>query len=161
MSVTTFPSQGLTKAQIESAQAALKAALDPMKSEGARVTLSPVLLGPLSKGEFQIFHAGSRHQQPSQRSFNGPWIALRTVQFRGNLVLKDLRNPEAATPLLEEAKRLVTGLKLFGDQLFARYDGAIYPVNDSFTRLSDEAFWYYTLLLECEVEDTYPLPYTA
>ena len=148
----------LTAEQITDALDTLRAALDPVLDLGARVTVSPVMQGPTSKGELQLFVQGSRSQVPQQETFNQPYSQLRTIQFRVNLHLKDLRDPTAALIQLEQAKGLVVGLQLFGEQPRARYEGATYPVSDGFSRLDDEAFWFYSLLLECEFEDFLPSP---
>lgn len=149
----------LTAEQIAAAQVALKAVLDPIKSEGARVTLSPVLQGPMSKGEFQVFYAGSTHTPPTRETFNSGLKQARTLRFSCNLLLKDLRSPEAAVPILEAAKALLTGLQLFGEQLYSTYAGALYPVTDSFRQVNDQAFYFYSLEMRCEVQDYLPAPY--
>jgi hypothetical protein len=148
----------LAEAQITFAADTLKALLDPLKSEGARLTLGPVLQGPLSKGEFQIFYGGSTSTPPGQLTFNTTYTQNRTIRYQANLLLKDLRDPDKAVILLEEAKTLVAGVRLFGIQK-TEYEGALYPTRDSFRRLNDEAFWYYELQLECQIEDALPLPY--
>lgn len=144
--------------QIAAAQAALADALDPLKSEGARVTLSPVLQGPLSKGEVNVFYAGSTYTAPTRPTFNQGEQQDRTIRFTANILLKDLRNPEAAVPLLESAKSLVTGLQLFGVQPYNAYTGALYPASDSFRRLDAEAFWFYALEMRCEVREYLAAP---
>ncbi|MBW4484887.1 MAG: Gp37 family protein [Tildeniella torsiva UHER 1998/13D] len=149
----------LTADQIATAQAVLKDVLDPIKSQGARLTLSPVLQGPMSKGEFQVFYAGSTNTPPNRETFNSGLKQARTLRFICNLLLKDLRDPEAAVPILEQAKTLLTGLQLFGEQPYNTYDGALYPATDSFRQRNDEAFYFYSLEMRCEVQDYLPAPY--
>jgi hypothetical protein len=148
----------LSPEQIANAQAAIAVALDPLKSEGARVTLGPVLQGPLSKGEFQIFYAGSSYGIPRQETFNASFAQDRTVRFAATLLLKDLRNPDAAMPILEASKGLLTGLQIFGPQPSSLYAGALYPASDSFQELTEEAFYFYSLELRCEVREYLPEP---
>jgi hypothetical protein len=132
---------------------------EAVKGEGARLTISPELRGPMSKGELQVFYAGSRNSTPAQVTFNSPWKQIRTVEFQVYLMLKDLREPNAAIPLLEAVKGLLTGAQVFGLNDTMTYGGGLYPVADRFRRLDDQAFWYYELTLACQIEDSLPLPY--
>lgn len=140
--------------------AALEALLlDALSDDGARLTLGPILQGPISKGEVQVFYLGSRNSAPDQLSFNNPWKQIRTIEFRANILLKNLRDQNAAVPLVELVKRQVTGCQLFGASDAIVYAGGLYPVSDRFTRLNDEAFWYYEMTLACQVEEFLPVPY--
>lgn len=141
----------LSPQQLAASQDVLRAALAPVKSDGARVTLSPVLQGPLSKGEVQVFYSGSTTVLPSRQTFNAAWRQLRVINYQVNILLKDLRQPEAAVPILESTKGLLGGLLLFGEHPEAAYGGALYPVRDSFRNLNQEAFWYYEAVFACQV----------
>jgi len=132
---------------------------EAIHGHGARLTLSPVLAGPLSKGELQVFYAGSRNSTPDQLTFNNPWRQVRTVEFQVFLMLKDLRDPNQAIPLLEAVKALLTGAQVFGLNDAMTYSGGLYPVADRFRRLDDQAFWYYELTLACQIDEALPRPY--
>lgn len=148
----------LTPQQLTAAQATLKAVLDPIKNEGARVTLSPVTQGPLSKGELQVFYSGSTTDTPATQTFNAGWRQQRTINYQVNLLLKDLREPEAAVPLLESIKGMLSGLLLFGEHPETPYMGGLYPVRDNFRRLNEEAFWYYEAGFACQIFEWLPEP---
>jgi len=148
----------LSAAQLTAAQTAIELALNPVKAEGARVTLSPVLQGPWSKGELQVFYGGSTTAIPATQTFNAAWRQLRTISYQVNLLLKDLRQPEAAVPILESTKAMLSGLLLFGEHPEAAYMGGLYPVRDSFRRLNEEAFWYYEAVFACQIFEWLPEP---
>lgn len=148
----------LTPEQLLAAQAAIRQVLNPIKVDGARVTLSPVLQGPLSKGELQVFYSGSTTTTPATQTFNAAYRQQRTISYQVNLLLKDLRQPEAAVPILEATKDLLSGLQLFGEHPEAAYMGGLYPVRDSFRRLNDESFWYYEAVFACQILEWLPEP---
>lgn len=149
----------LTSEQLLAAQAAIKQVLNPIKVDGARLTLSPVLQGPLSKGELQVFYSGSTTATPATQTFNAAYRQLRTINYQVNLLLKDLRQPEAAVPLLELTKTLLGGLLLFGEHPEAAYMGGLYPVRDSFRKINDEAFWFYDATFACQIIEWLPEPF--
>lgn len=150
----------LTAQQFDDALARIRQLLEAaIHGDGARLTISPVLQGPLSKGEVQVFYLGSRNSSPVQITFNSPWKQIRTIEFRVNVLLKDLRDPNNAVPMVESVKALLSGAKVFGVNDLVLYDGGLYPVSDRFTRLNDEAFWYYELTLACQIDEALPVPY--
>lgn len=149
----------LTAADFASSRQILSALLDPVKAEGARLTLSPVLQGPISKGEVQIYYAGSSPGAPLKTTFNSPFKQVRTIRHRVNLVLKNLSDPAAATDLLQGVRGLVSGSYLFGEQEDpALFQGATYPGEDTFTKLGDQGFYFYTLLIQTQVVEVLPMP---
>lgn len=150
----------LTTDQLTTAKATLADRLDPLKSEGARVTLSPVMQGPLSKGEFQIFYEGSSYTQPNFETFNRAATQIRTLRWRCFVELKDLRDPFKALPILEQSKTLLQGLLLFGHHPEAPYEGAIYTNADQFTQdRQDASRWIYQLNLQCAIKEFLKEPY--
>lgn len=150
----------LSAAAIALAQTRLATLLDPVKSEGARLTLSPILRGPLSKGEVQMFYAGSTSTPPTVPRFNSAWEQVRTINWVVNITLKDLNQPEPALPLLETTKGLLTGAQLFGAFPTLPYEGGLYVVRDSFRRVAekDQAIWYYQIDLACQIDEALPVP---
>lgn len=151
----------LTAIQITGAIATLKAILDGLKDDGIRGTVSPVLFGPLSKGEFQIFYGGSSWTPPGNEG-NNSLFQQRTITFECRLLLKDLNDPNAAWPLLEECRDVLTGVQLFGGNIYDFYDGGLYPVSESFSQLQAEnSFWFYQLSLSCQVTDDLAEPYQS
>jgi hypothetical protein len=142
----------LTADQLTTAKATLADRLDPLKSEGARVTLSPIMQGPLSKGEFQIFYEGSGYSAPTLETYNRAYSQIRTLRWRAFIELKDLRDPWAALPILEQSKTLLQGLQLFGPHPEAPYEGGIYSNGDQFTQdRKDASRWIYQLNLQCAI----------
>lgn len=133
--------------------------LEALATDGARLTLGPVLQGPISKGEVQVFYLGSRNTVPGQLTYNNPWRQTRTIEFRANILLKNLRDQNAAVPLVELVKRQVSGCQLFGANDAIVYAGGLYPVSDRFVKLKEESFWFYELTLACQLEEFLPRPY--
>ena len=149
----------LTADQLTAAKATLEETLDPLKSEGARVTLSPVMQGPLSKGEFQIFYEGSTYTAPDFETYNRSAAQIRTLRWRAFVELKDLRDPFKALPILEQAKTLLQGLQLFGPHPEAPYEGGLYTNADQFTQdRQDASRWIYQLNFQCAIKEYLPTP---
>lgn len=150
----------LTADQLTAAKATLEDLLNPLKSEGARVNLTPVLQGPYSKGEFQIYYEGGSGQPPTQLTFNAAYSQLYTRRFRAFVILKDMRDPWAALPILEQSKKLINGVQLFGIHPRADYEGALVVTADQFVQdRQDSSVWTYQFNAQCQIEEEAPLPY--
>lgn len=147
----------LTADQLAAAKQTLEDLLNPLKSEGARVTLSP-LLGLVSKVEFQAFYEGSSYTTPEVQTFNGAFKQLRTLRYRCFVSLKDLRDPFAAQPILEQSKTLLVGVQLFGAHPQAAYEGALYATADQYSQIDKEGGWIYQQNLQCQIEEYLPMP---
>jgi hypothetical protein len=154
---STHPAMPLTADQITTAKATLKERLEaPLKEAGARLTLSPNLVGAMSKAEFQIFQRGSTYTTPAQLTYNAAYRQFRTLSYRCFAYLKDLRDPFAVLPILETAKAAVCGIQLFGPFPEADYEGAVYAQAEQFTQDEDDAtLWVYQINLQCQIEE-YP-----
>lgn len=151
----------LTEAQVKAALSLLQVSLNPLMSERARVTIGPVLVGPISRGEFQAFIGSSNYGPVNQSHINGAYRQIRTLNIQCVLQLSDLSDQAKAIPILEQAKELVVGIKPFGSHIEAPYQGALYPTGDSFTRLETKGggFTYlYAQSLACQIHETLPDP---
>jgi len=150
----------LTADQLTAAKTTLEDLLNPLKSEGARVNLTPVLQGPYSKGEFQIYYEGGSGQPPTQLTFNAAYSQLYTRRFRAFVILKDMRDPWAALPILEQSKSLIEGVQLFGEQPRTDYEGGLHVTADQFVQdRQDSSVWTYQFNAQCQIEEAVRMPY--
>ncbi|MGD1908165.1 MAG: hypothetical protein ACFB0C_19550 [Leptolyngbyaceae cyanobacterium] len=143
----------LSVEQIKGASAALESRLQKVCKQGARLTLSPVLQGPLSKGEVQVFHEKDSYAPSAISDFNSGSRRDRTITWRINILLKNLNATEPAVPLMEYIKGQLEGWQPFGSQPWLVDDGIATVSDSGFRKLNDDNFWWYSIALEATISE--------
>jgi hypothetical protein len=136
--------------RIQAASNVIYERLKLMPASAARLQFSPALLSAIGSSEVQIYYASSSYSPPEFETFNAPPKQQRTMQFRINVMLRDLRSHESCYRLLALVEKLLKGVQPLGEQ-FVRTNGSIYFVDESFVELEKDGIWLYTVLLAFDI----------
>jgi hypothetical protein len=115
--------------------------LGNLAEEGIRVEDSARSNVPKPKARVTVYYEGSSSQTPRM---NRPVLQERTVRFRVNVQLEDLRTYDQILPILDRVDDCLTGFEPLGK-------GSMYHVSDEVVEVqgrskTEEGDWAYSML---------------